>query len=308
MNKSIALVLATAIVSGFSIYINSFAAKGLNPFLLTTLKNTLVAAMLLCMLFLSKKGLKKIFEPRLLPKFLAIGLIGGSLPFFLFFYALSQLSPAEAGFAGFIHKTLFIWASIFAFVFLKEKLSKGFIFASALLLIGLYIFAPAKPSFNFPLLLLLTATILWAAENLIAKKVLAENGISGLEVAFARMFYGCAFMLFAMAFFMPNTLLATFSLNLEQIAWLLITSFLLLLYVSTYYSGLKSLELHKAASILVLAQPITMLLSLLAGNTIGITTVLGSFLIVSGISILFSHSLLISKIRWKVPSWMKQKS
>lgn len=306
MNKGILLVFVTAVVSGFSVFLNAFAAKGLNPFLLTTLKNVLVASMLLCVLILlSEKRLRKIFEPKLLPKLLAIGLIGGSLPFFIFFYALSQLSPADA---GFIHKTLFIWASIFAFVLLKEKPKKSFLFAALLLLAGNYLLAPIKPSLNLPSALVLLATILWAIENVIAKKVLNEYDIRGTEVAFARMFYGSCFMLLGMAAFMPGVLLSTFSLNPEQFAWVIITAILLFFYVITYYNGLKYLAVHKATSMLLLAQPITLLLSSTTGSSLAVADVIGAFLILAGICTLFGFSFLLNKLCWKVPSWAKQKS
>ena len=50
-----------------------------------------------------------------------IGIIGGSIPFYLFFKGLSMV-PAVNG--AIIQKTLVLWVALFAMLFLGEKLSK----------------------------------------------------------------------------------------------------------------------------------------------------------------------------------------
>ena len=45
--KGVTLALATAVVSGVSIFLNKFAVTGLNPFIFATLKAGLVAVVLL---------------------------------------------------------------------------------------------------------------------------------------------------------------------------------------------------------------------------------------------------------------------
>ncbi len=306
MNRGIVLVLLTALVSGVSIFINAFAVKGINPFLLTTLKNTLVALVLLSViLIMENKNFRKIFNRKLLPRFLAIGLIGGSIPFFLFFYALSLLkSPATA---GFIHKTLFIWASIFALIFLKEKLSSKFLLGAFVLLVGNYLFFLPNAALSLPALIVLIATVFWAAENVIAKSVLKE--VSGTLVAFARMFFGSAFMLLALVIFMPSALLSAFTLSFAQLAWLGVTASFLFLYVFTYYNGLKYLPVHKATSILLLAQPITAMLSAsFLGGSLTPEKALGALLIVCGVLLVVGISYVFSKFEGKVPFWARLKA
>lgn len=306
MNRGILLVLFTAFVSGVSIFVNASAVKGFNPFLLTTLKNTLVAFVLFSvLLIMENRSFREVFDRRLLPKFLVIGLIGGSIPFFLFFYALSLLqTPATA---GFIHKTLFIWASIFAFVLLREKLTIKFLLAAFVLLLGNYLFFLPDASLGFPALLVLIATILWSVENVIAKSVLGE--VSGTLVAFARMFFGSAFMLAALVAFMPNVLFSAFTLSLAQLAWLCITSCFLFLYVFTYYNGLKHIPVHKATSILLLAQPITALLSTtFTGVPLTLEKALGALLIVCGVILVVGISYAFSKFEGKVPLWVRSKA
>ena len=303
MQKGILLVLLTAVVSGFSIFINYYAVKGINPFALTTLKNSIVAlALLASVLVLERSQLYKMFEKRVFAKLLAIGFVGGSIPFLLFFYALSLLkSPATA---GFIHKTLFLWATIFAIVMLKEKIGSRFILGAMMLLAGNYLFFTPKHVNLFAEALVLIATTCWALENVIAKNVLKE--LSGTQVAFARMLFGSLFMVAALILFIPQGLQAALPLTMPQLSWVLITSALLFLYVFTYYNGLKHVPVHIATSILLLAQPITATLSFyFLGKALSFEKALGLFLIVCGVVLIVGISYVFSVIKRKVPIWVQ---
>jgi len=275
--KGYSLVLLTAIVSGFSIFLNSFAVGGIDAVVFTTLKNSLVAVALLSLILLLKdRNIHKILDKRILGKLMLIGLIGGAIPFALFFTALQH---SDSVLAGFLHKTLFIWVAIFAVVLLREKLSRKFLAGAALLFAGNLLFIAPGISFSLPLLMILAATIFWALENVISKHALKE--LSGSMVAFGRMFFGSVFLLAFLAFTggMPSIA----ALSFPQLQWILLTSAFLFLYVFTYYNGLKRLPVHKAAAILLLAQPITAILSLaFLGNGIGLAEGLGLLLIVLG--------------------------
>ena len=84
MKKGAWLVLATAIISGFAIFLNAFGVKGINPYLFTGTKNLLVAVFLLSTILLFKqfKELRKLERKDWLNLGL-IGLTGGSIPFLL---------------------------------------------------------------------------------------------------------------------------------------------------------------------------------------------------------------------------------
>ncbi|MEM4663121.1 MAG: DMT family transporter [Candidatus Diapherotrites archaeon] len=303
MNKGMLLVLATAVVSGVSIFLNSFAVKNIDSFVFTTFKNSVVALLLVPLIIALKGKPCVILERKFLPGFLAIGLIGGSIPFFLYFYALSII-PATT--AGFIHKTLFLWAAFFALLLIREKISKWFFIAAIFMLLGNYIMSQPKNLFGYGELIALAATALWALENVIAKKMLIKKEINGMDVALARMFYGSIFMTIGLLAFMPNSVLNTYW-NFERVFWLIITAVLLLLYVSTYYNGLKYIEVHKAAGILLLAQPITVALSWVFGSSLKYTDLLGSALVVSGFFVLAFASIFVNKVLQKVPICTKAK-
>ena len=64
---------------------------------------------------------------------LAIAVIGGSVPFVLFFEGLAR---AEATQAAFIQKTLVVWVAILAVPLLRERLGRPHFAAIALLVVG----------------------------------------------------------------------------------------------------------------------------------------------------------------------------
>jgi drug/metabolite transporter (DMT)-like permease len=163
-SKGITLIFGTAIISGFAIFINSFGVKGFDPYLYTFLKNALVAVFLVGLLL----GIKEFSNLKQLKKkdwllLSVIGLVGGSIPFLLFFKGLSMTAAASG---AFIHKTMFIYVAVLAAVFLKERIPNRLFIAGALLLMGNLYFLKFLPvNFQIGDLLVLTAAILWAVEK-----------------------------------------------------------------------------------------------------------------------------------------------
>src|SRR3989344_5494999 len=89
-NKGYFLVFLTAVISGFSIFINKFSVSAINPYVFTGLKNVIVAVFL-SSLFIFLKDFK-IFRTAKIKEWIllaVIGLVGGSIPFLLFFKGLS---------------------------------------------------------------------------------------------------------------------------------------------------------------------------------------------------------------------------
>ena len=277
-NKGITLVLGTAVISGFAVFINSFGVKSFDPYLYTFLKNTVVALFLVGLLLGVKefKQLKKLTRKDWL-LLSVIGLIGGSIPFLLFFKGLS-LTTAASG--SFVHKTMFIYVAILAGVFLKEKLPSRLLIAGALLLIGNLYFLKFLPSgVQTGDLLVLAATLFWAVENTISKYALRT--LSPRILAFGRMGIGsvfiAAFLLFTGGF---NTVSTLTTLHWQ---WVLISGIILFGYVTTWYTGLKYVSVSTATIILLLGSPITSLLTFIfQGQPFTQTQAVGSFLLVGG--------------------------
>ena len=256
--------MATAIISGFSVFINKYAVSVANPYVFAWLKNTFVAIILVGIIVAWKdwKNLRALsFKNWLM--LLAIGIIGGGIPFLMFFKGLSLITAAEG---AFIHKTIFLFASFLGMFFLGEKLTKKFFVAGLFLILGnILLLNNFHFTFGWGSTLVLGATILWAIENTISR--LAMREIPWRVVAWARMFFGSIFILgFLLA---TNQTQLISELTTGQIGWTAITALLLLAYVLTWYRGLKEVRVGEATAILVLGAPITTVLNLSAGKQIG---------------------------------------
>src|SRR3989344_4915848 len=221
-DKGIYLALAAAIISGFSIFLNKFAVAAVEqPLVFTAVRNTIVGIFILTILLALKKwkDVKKlrIKEVRYL---LLIGIIGGSLPFYLFFTGLSQIPAVNA---AIIQKTLIIWVAILAIQFLKEKMSKMQILGVITLFVGNLVVGGFKGfSFSKGEFFVLLATILWGVENVIAKKAL--KNIDADLVTAARMGIGSLILLVVAAATSPVALVGALSFTSKQWFWIVLSS------------------------------------------------------------------------------------
>jgi drug/metabolite transporter (DMT)-like permease len=299
MNKGYLFVLMTAIVSGFSIFLNKFGVDGINPYVFTFSKNVLVVLFLLSALFLFKEFqlIRHLSKFQWL-KLSAIGLFGGSVPFLLFFKGLSLSSSV---FSALIHKSMFVFVAVLAVLFLRERLSRGFVAAAALLFVGnLLMLKQTSLAFGFPELLILGAVVLWSVETIISKHVLKE--LPSRVVAFGRMFFGALFILVFLLVSGNFSPLA--SLSVSQFSWIFFTSALLFVYVITWYAGLKGIPASSAASILVLGSAVTSFLAMAHAGAFNAIDIAGMLLIATGTIIVVGQAYLVyllSKIRIIIP-------
>ena len=289
--RGLLLVFSTAIISGFSIFINKFGVSLTNPYVFTFLKNTIVALLLTAAILFFKdlKALKQL-GPKQWFLLVLIGLIGGSIPFLLFFKGLAMSGAAQG---SFIQKTMFVYVAAMAMIFLKEKLSKNFLIGALLLLLGnLLLLKTLKFSFTYGDLLIFLATLFWAAENVLSKYVLRE--LTGRTVAWGRMFFGSIFILGYLG--LSGQLSLVENVTFPQIIWISITSMLLLAYVMTWYSGLKYIPVSLATAILLLGSPITTILTVMATGKISWQEILSGALILIGLILIVSFDYIWKKI------------
>lgn len=278
MNKGYLLVFLTAVISGFAIFINKFGVSIVNPYIFTWLKNLTVVFLLTGLFFVFKDwSLLKTLTRKQWFLLIMIGLVGGSIPFLLFFKGLSLTAAAKG---AFLHKTMFIYVTVLALVFLKEKVDRRFLLGGLMLILANLLLLKRIPySINQGDLLIFLAALFWAAESIISKYVL--KSLPGRTVAWARMFFGSLFIFI----FLLTTGQLSFlgGINLGQISWVMITSLILFGYVMTWYSGLKYIPVSRAVVILLLGSPITTLISLISGSQISLQEILSGVLIVSGV-------------------------
>lgn len=258
MRVATVLALSTAVISGISNFINKEAlASFKDPILFASLKNIMVGLFLIAIIFATGK-FKEIatLNKKSLIKLFTIGVVGGSVPFALFFVGLSKIPAINA---SLIHKTLFVWVVFLAVPFLKERISAmqavGMvsIFCANILVGGFNGFL-----YNTGELMIFGATILWAVENIVAKFALKE--ISSEVVATARMSLG-ALVLVPIAMWHGSNFPAINAISAIQWQWLVITSILLLGYVLTWYAALKRAPAIYVATLLVPATLVTNILS-----------------------------------------------
>jgi len=211
------------------------------------------------------------------PVLLAIGVIGGSLPFYLFFQGLT-LTNAVTG--ALIHKTLIFWVALWALPFLKEKISLkqwlalGVIFGSNLVIGGLPQLQWGKGEW-----MILAATILWAVENIIAKITLKRVAVD--VVVGARMILGSLILLLAVV--AGGKLELIFKLNSTQWLMTLASIGLLTGYVMTWYRALKLAPVTLVATVLTLATIITNILSgIFITHSLRIELIYQTILLVAG--------------------------
>ncbi len=273
------MILSTAFISGTVVFISKFGVSVVNPYIFTGLKNIVVALIIISWLLMMKdwQVLRQLNSKQWL-LLLMIGLIGGSIPFLLYFKGLSLTSPVQA---AFIHKTMFIYVTVLAAIFLKERISRGFLIGGLLILLGNILLLRVIPhQFSWGDGLIFLATLFWASENVLSKYLLKE--LPARIVIWARMFFGSGFIILFWLLTGQARLVA--SLNLEQIGWVMITAVFLFGYVTTWYTGLKYVKVSVAATILLLASPITTLLTVIFLNgSLILSQFIGIVLIISAL-------------------------
>jgi drug/metabolite transporter (DMT)-like permease len=284
----IGLALATALISGLSIFVNGFAVRQVpDAAVFTTLKNGFAAILLLALVAASIRPAQvRAIRPRSWVRLAVMGVVGGSVPFLLFF---GGLSIAGAPSAAFIHKTLFIWVAVLAVPFLGERLGWLQIGALGVLLAGqAVLLSPAGMAWGLGETMIAAATLLWAIETVIAKRVLAD--VPAPVVGAARLGFG----LVVLAGFLVATgrLGIVAALTLEQWRWALLTGLLLFGYVGTWYAALKRAPASAVTAILVLGAPVTaMIQSLSSGTVPAVPAIAGHALLLAGVAIVALRAL-----------------
>ncbi len=251
--KGLLWALATALISGVSVYVNKFGvAQVQDPFIYTTLKNSLVAfGFLAALTFTASLRELRAFTPGQWAIWVGLGLIGGGIPFLLFFQGLAVASAPSA---ALIHKTLFIWVALLAVPLLDERLGWWQIGGLGILAIGQWLLQPPSAlGWGTGELLIISATLLWAIETILAKKVLA--GISAQTAALGRMGIGALVMWLFLG--LTGRAERAIVLTGTQWLWVAITAMLLMAYVWTWYRALKAAPASLVTSVLTLGAIIT---------------------------------------------------
>jgi drug/metabolite transporter (DMT)-like permease len=262
----IGLALGTALISGVSVFLNATAVRAVgDPVLFTTLKNGVAAIVLLALATRAVPDLPaalRSLDRRSIAGLLAIGVVGGSVPFVLFF---TGLASASAPAAAIIHKTLFVWVALLAVVLLRERLGAWQVGALGVLLVSqLLVQPPNGITWTSGETMIALATGLWAVEVIVAKRLLRH--VPSPIGAAARMGIGLVLLVGFLA--VGGGLAGIGALGVEQWAWILGTGVLLSGYVATWYAALRRAPATAVTAILTLGAPITAALQLASSGAI----------------------------------------
>jgi drug/metabolite transporter (DMT)-like permease len=275
----IGLAFVTAIVSGVSIWVNGHAVKHFHDATVYTTAKNAVAGVLLLALALSWRRPAATARVRLTPRrqlgLLAVAVIGGSVPFVLFFEGLKR---AEATQAAFIQKTLVVWVALLAVPLLKERFRWPHALAIALLVAGQAWLAghAGKVAFGTGEAMILAATLLWSVEVILVKRLLA--GLSPSTLAAARMGLGTVILVGWVAATGKAGQLT--GLDAEQWRWVVLTGLLLTAYVGTWFAALARAQAIDVTAVLVFGGVVT---ALLAGAADGASvSAAGTILVTAG--------------------------
>jgi len=281
----------TALISGLSVFVNRYGVHAVtSPAVYTTAKN-LVASVVLagCAVgawrvrhrwpasaacrFVSVDGGRTVRgaeRPRMRDVGLLqwiglayVGVVGGGIAFVLFFDGLADTTATPA---AFWRDTLVIWVAVLAVPFLHERITWWNLAAIALLVVGEVVVTGGVGHLAASRgeLLVLSASVLWAIEVVLAKVLL--RGISPASISVVRMGIGAIALLAYLA--AAGSLHALFALDATQVGWAVLTGLLLAAYVATWMTALARARAIDVTSILVGSALVTALLQAAAGTAL----------------------------------------
>jgi len=289
----IALAGVTAVVSGVSVFVNGYGVGHFDDATTYTTAKNLVAATVIATVFVAQRRhapdrpeqhVPTVGPTRRRLTLAAIAVIGGSIPFVLFFEGLARVSSSDA---AFIHKTLVVWVAVLATVFLRERLSAPHVVAIVLILGG---YASVAGGVGLPVvgvgeLLIILATLCWSVEVVLARSLLGA-GVPEMSVSTWRMAGGVTILVGWAG--VRGALDDLFALSPTQWGWALLTGVFLTAYVVTWHHALARAQAVDVTAMLATGAVITALLNGavrgVAIDPIGSALLLAGGLIVAGVA------------------------
>jgi drug/metabolite transporter (DMT)-like permease len=278
------LALLTAVISGLAIPVNKIFVVDLDPSVFTAVRAVIIGVIFLGLSIMTNRFYRRNMREMNWKYLLFIAVIGGAFAFLLFF---TGLKFTTGGRAAFLHKTLPLYVAIFAFIFLREKIPRKQVYALIVMLVGtVLLFSaqinPADLWMNPQLgdALVIGATVLWALENVVARKTML-GGETNFFVSFARMFFG-GVILFGVAILLGKFDLL-FSLAPHQWFNISVSVAFLFGYVLFWYWSIRYINVSKASSLLLLAPVVSLVAGVLwLGEPSPNLQLIGSALIMIG--------------------------
>ncbi len=278
----------TALVSGVSVFVNSYGVHAVpSPAVYTTAKNLVAFAVLGIgtAVAVSRRpsgspsvgsrwvdvpersswtpGKKGADKPGML-RWLGlayVGIVGGGIAFVLFFDGLARTTATPAALD---RDSLVIWVAVLGIPFLHERLNGWNLGAIALLLAGEAVLSLRAGHLVWSRgdALVMASTVLWAVEVVVARRLLAD--IAPATISLVRMGVGGVTLVVYLA--ATGSLAALTSLGAGAVGWVLLTGLLLAAYVGTWMTALARARAVDVTSMLVASVLVTAVLQAVAGS------------------------------------------
>ena len=263
--NGVLIAAVTAVISGFAVFINGYGVRAwtgiADATTYTTLKNLMAALILVVIAGIAtrRQSSQALTRPSVARQWIGlatVAVLGGSIPFVLFFEGLARASSSQA---AFIHKTLVIWVSILAVRFLGERVGPLHLTAIGLLVAGqvFLVGGIGNLAFGAGELMIVGATALWSVEVIIAKKLL--GGLSPLTVGVGRMAGGVILLI---GYGLLRGAFTFSGITGEHLMWIVVTGVLLAAFVGTWFAALARAQAIDVTAVLVVGAVITALLRL----------------------------------------------
>ncbi|EYR62868.1 hypothetical protein N866_04645 [Actinotalea ferrariae CF5-4] len=228
------------------------------------MKNLVAAVVLVGVVAAGGRAGARLTRPTVRREWVGLGVVavvGGSVPFVLFFEGLAR---ASSGQSAVIHKTLLVWVALLAVPLLRERLTAWHGIAVLLLVVAQVGLVGGVPSaLASGELMILGATLLWSVEVVLAKRLLA--GLSSWTLGVARMAGGSVVLVVWSA--TQGHLAGLGAVEAAGWGWALLTGVVLAGYVATWFGALARAQAVDVTAVLVLAAPITAVLSAVVDGT-----------------------------------------
>lgn len=287
----------TAVISGFAVFTNGYGVRawseaGVSSSAYTTLKNLVAAIFLAGLLGYVGRSRRITTSTARVPStpagwagLVTVAVVGGSVPFLLFFEGLARASSTQA---ALIHKTLVVWVAVLAVPLLKERLGALHFVAIGLLVAGQVALSGGISGFAFGTgeVMVLAATLLWSVEVVVAKRLLHD--VSSVTVGAVRMGLGVVILTgYGLA---TGAFAGLAGITASQWLWVLATGAVLSTYVATWYAGLARAQAVDVTAVLVFGAVVTAVLRTVADGA-PLPSLLGVGLVTAGTAVVMAMGL-----------------
>ncbi len=293
------LALSAAMVSGVAVYLNGEAVRRFSsPTVYTTGKNLVAGALLVGIAIASRQRANvptadaRSWSQRERMGLAGVAVIGGAVPFVLFFEGLARATSSDA---AFLHKTLVVWVAVLAVTLLHERLTALHVGAVALLIMGQVAIADGVGSLRPGIgeAMILAATLCWAVELIVVKRLVET--VPSTTVGASRIGGGALLLVGWLAF--TGRLTELSSLSSAQWAWLALTGSILSVFVTLWFAAVARAPVVDVAAVLVPGAVVTGLISLAAGGSAAPIQVVGWVLMTVAVAALLTRQMADDRTR-----------